>query len=160
MSKSQQTTDVEKRMAAPNLRQRPPRSPRVRLGGYVILPRMLDKGRATIAKQNGEYNYACPIDEHFLNYTGINPDQLKEELAAGKGDSKILEWVQANARHNQTPWEITQWSAYQEARVPSDYETREYFNELHKAASEQSEDIATWFDLLDLDDHVTFGGKA
>ena len=31
-----------------DLTQRPPRSPRVRLGGYVILPRMLDKGRATI----------------------------------------------------------------------------------------------------------------
>jgi hypothetical protein len=22
------------------------------------------------------------------------------------------------------------------------------------------EDVKTWFDLLDLDDHVTFGGKA
>ena len=32
---------------APDLTQRPPRSPRVRLGGFVILPRMLDKGRAT-----------------------------------------------------------------------------------------------------------------
>ena len=31
-----------------DLTQRAPRSPRVRLGGYVILPRMLDKGRATI----------------------------------------------------------------------------------------------------------------
>ncbi len=28
-----------------DLTQRPPRSPRVRLGGFVILPRMLDKGR-------------------------------------------------------------------------------------------------------------------
>ena len=84
---------------------------------------------------------------------------MKEELAAGKGDSKILEWMQANARHNQTPWEITQWSAYQEARVPSDYETREYFNELHKQASVRREDIVTWFDLLDLDDYTTFGGK-
>jgi hypothetical protein len=36
-------------MNAPDLTQRPPRSPRVRLGGYALLPRMLDKGRATIA---------------------------------------------------------------------------------------------------------------
>jgi len=72
---------------APDLRQRPPRSPRVRLGGYVTLPRMLDKGRATIAEQNGEYHYNCPIDQHFLNYTGIDPAQLREQLAAGKGDS-------------------------------------------------------------------------
>ena len=30
-------------LSAPNLTQRPPRSPRVRLGGYVILARVLDK---------------------------------------------------------------------------------------------------------------------
>ncbi len=33
-------------ISAPDLTQRPPRSPRVRLGGLVLLPRMLDKGRA------------------------------------------------------------------------------------------------------------------
>ena len=33
----------------PDLTKFPPRSPRVRLGGYVTLPRMLDKGRATLA---------------------------------------------------------------------------------------------------------------
>ena len=30
-------------LAAPDLTQRPPRSPRQRLGGYALLPRMLDK---------------------------------------------------------------------------------------------------------------------
>ena len=33
----------------PDLTHRPPRSPRCRLGGYAGLPRMLDKGRATVA---------------------------------------------------------------------------------------------------------------
>jgi len=144
---------------APDLRQRPPRSPRVRLGGYVTLPRMLDKGRATIAEQNGEYHYNCPIDQHFLNYTGIDPAQLREQLAAGKGDSEILTWIQANAQHKHEPWEISQWSAYHDGRGPTDAETRDYFNGMHKNASELREDIATWFDLLDLDDYVTFGGK-
>ena len=37
--------------------ERPPRSPRVRLGGYVLLPRMLDKGRALL---NGEELTAFP----------------------------------------------------------------------------------------------------
>jgi len=40
---------------APNLNQRPPRSPRVRLGGYVVLPRILDKGRAELAGTVGEF---------------------------------------------------------------------------------------------------------
>ncbi len=159
MSNSEQTTSTEKQLIAPDLRQQPPRSPRVRLGGYVTLARMLDKGRATIAEQNGEYNYACPVDQYFISYTGIDPDQLKEQLAAGKGDSEILEWVQARAQYKREPWEIAQWSSYLEARVPADYETREYFNGLHKQAGVLREDIATWFDLLDLDDYATFGGK-
>lgn len=147
-------------MTAPDLRQRPPRSPRVRLGGYVILARILDKGRATIAGQNGEYNYACPVDERFLSYVGIDPEQLKAELAAGKGDFEILEWIQANARHSPAAWEIAQWSVHQETTAPADPGSREFFSKVHIAANEQREDVVTWFDLLDLDDHVTFGGKA
>ena len=67
----------------PALTQHPPRSPRVRLGGYVILPRCLDKGRATIAGKNGEYHFACPLDTRFLEFVGIDPEELKKELAAG-----------------------------------------------------------------------------
>jgi len=39
-------------------------------------------------------------------------------------------------------------------------ESREFFNGLHQAAAPKREDIVTWFDLLDADDFVTFGGKA
>ena len=81
----------------PDLTKHPPRSPRARLGGYVILPRMLDKGRATLAGKNGEYHYACPLDQRFLEFAGIDPEALKMEL--GKGDGEILEWVQKNAKH-------------------------------------------------------------
>ncbi len=55
---------------APNLTQRPPRSPRVRLGGYVILARGLDKGRAELADTAGEYKYNNPMDRHWFRYTG------------------------------------------------------------------------------------------
>ncbi|HEX3890645.1 MAG TPA: DUF5069 domain-containing protein, partial [Verrucomicrobiae bacterium] len=64
----------------PDLTKFPPRSPRVRLGGYVILPRCLDKGRATLAGKNGEYHYACPLDQRFLEFAGINPEVFKKEL--------------------------------------------------------------------------------
>lgn len=46
-------------MTHPNLAQRLPRSPRVRLGGFVILPRIPDKCRATLAGTNGANNHAC-----------------------------------------------------------------------------------------------------
>ena len=147
-------------ISAPDLTQRPPRSARVRLGGYALLPRMLDKGRATIIGKNGEYHYNCPLDQHFLNFVGIDADALKEQLAAGKGDGEILEWILSNAKNKHTPWEVEQWSRYQEGRTVSDVETREFFHGLHKGLAPHREDIVTWADLLDLDDYVSFGGKA
>jgi len=143
---------------SPDLTKRPPRSPRVRLGGYVILPRMLDKGRATVAGKNGEYHYACPLDERFLEFAGINPKALKKELA--KGDGEILKWIEKNARHKRTAPEIAAWSVWQEQRAPDNPDSREHFNGLHKAGAPKRTDIVTWFDVLDLDDYVSFGGKA
>jgi hypothetical protein len=144
----------------PDLTKHPPRSPRVRLGGFVILPRMLDKGRALIAGRNGEYNYACPLDQQFLEFAGIDPDALKAQLASGKTDGEILEWVRANARHRRAPAEIEAWSAWQERRAPDNPKSRAFFNEIHEKIAPHRTDIVTWFDLLDLDDYVSFGGRA
>ena len=144
---------------APDLTKQPPRSPRVRLGGFVILPRMLDKGRATNAGKNGEYHYDCPQDKRFLNFVGIDAEALKKQLAEGKGDGEILEWIQANAKHKRTEPEILAWSAWVEQRAPSDTESREYFHNIHAKVGPKREDITTWFDVLDLDDYVSFGGK-
>ena len=143
-----------------DLTQRPPRSPRVRLGGYVILPRMLDKCRATINHKAGEYHFNCPLDQRFLEFAGIKAEPLKKQVAQGKGDGEMLAWVEANAKFKRSPSEIAAWSAFAEQRVPSDLESRKYFNELQAAAAPKREDVATWFDLLDVDDFVTFGGKA
>ena len=84
---------------APNLTQRPPRSPRVRLGGYVMLARILDKGRAEIAGTAGEYKYNNPMDHHWFRFTGITAEALKAELATGKGDGEMLAWIEENAPH-------------------------------------------------------------
>jgi hypothetical protein len=142
----------------PDLTKYPPRSPRVRLGGYVILPRMLDKGRATLAGKHGEYHYACPLDQRFLEFAGIDPDALKKVLA--KSDGEILAWVEKNAKQKHSPVEIAAWSEFQEKRVPTDVESRGYYNEQVSKIAPKREDIATWFDWLDLDDFITFGGKA
>ena len=148
------------KLNGPDLTQHPPRSPRVRLGGYVILPRMLDKGRATVAGKQGEYHYDCPTDQRFLTFAGINADALKKQLAAGKGDGEILQWIEKNAKHKRTESEIAAWSAHCAQRAPADTDSRKYFQGEHAKVAPKREDIATWFDLLDLDDYVSFGGKA
>ena len=148
-------------ISIPDLTKRAPRSARVRLGGYVILPRMLDKGRAEIAGMNGEFHYDCPIDQHILNFVGIDAKELRAQLAAGKGDGEILEWIDANSTTKPQPWAIEQWSNFMERRGPdSDAETMSFFAERAAWFSKTRTDIKTWFDLLDVDDYVTFGGVA
>lgn len=148
--------------SAPDLTQRPPRSPRVRLGGYVMLPRILDKGRAALAGKLGEYRFnGKGMDRHFLSFTGIEFEALKAEIAKGGSDTDLLAWVQANAKHPRQPWEINAWSEYHLRRTPdSDAETLADFAEAVAKFSTTREDINTWFDLLDVDDHCTFGGRA
>jgi hypothetical protein len=152
-------TDSTK-ISAPDLTKRPPRSSRCRLGGYAILPRMLDKGRAEIAGTNGEFNYNCPLDQHIVNFLGFDPEALRAQLGANKGDGEILDWLNANAKHKRAPWEIEQWSDYMQRRGPdSDAETLQYFTDAVGKFTKTREDIKGWADLLDLDDHVTFGGR-
>jgi hypothetical protein len=154
------TTSVAK-LGAPDLTQRPPRSPRSRLGGYALLPRCLDKGRATLARTNGEYHFNCPLDQRFLSFVGIDSKKLLAELKKGKGDGEILEWIQANAKHKRSPWEIEQWSDFMDRRGPDgDAETMEFFAEYIAKFTKTREDIKTWADVLELDDFVSFGGKA
>ena len=151
---------ANKNLSAPDLTKQAPRSPRIRLGGYVILPRCLDKGRASLKGKSGEYHFDCPLDKRFLDFVGIKAVALKKQLASGKGDGEILAWITANAKFKRTEPEIAAWSVFAEARVPADPESRDYLNTQHKKYGPKREDIATWFDLLDLDDYVSFGGKA
>jgi hypothetical protein len=148
-------------MNAPDLTKRAPRSPRVRLGGYVILARMLDKGRAEIAGTQGDFHYNCPLDQHFTRFAGIDADALKEQLRAGKGDGEILAWIEETSTTKRGAWEIQQWSTYQDNRGPDgDVDTLQFFMKLVSASSTTRSDVNTWFAMLDLDDHVSYGGQA
>lgn len=145
---------------APDLTQRAPRSPRVRLGGFALLPRMLDKCRAVIAGTAGQYEFNCMLDEHFISFTKVDPNALKEAVATGKSDGEMLKWIMENAGHVPQPWEIAQWSTYQDQRGPnSDAETWTFYAEYVKSLSMTREDIKTYIDAIDLDDYCSFGGR-
>src|ERR1044071_3519444 len=113
-------------LKSPDLTKQPPRSPRARLGGYALLPRCLDKGRAEIAGKNGEYHFNCPLDQPCRDFTRIEAPALRKQLEAGLGDGELLEWIQANAKFKRTDAEIAAWSAQAEQRAPSDTESRAY----------------------------------
>jgi hypothetical protein len=144
-----------------DLTKNPPRSPYVRLGGYVILPRLIDKARASLGGTLGEY-YDGPkgLNGRFLQFVGIEHQAIKEQIAKGGGDAEILAWVELNAKPKRQPWEIAAWGNYQIHRpVDSDAETLENFAKSMRRLHPDREDITTRFDFLDFDDYCSFGGK-
>jgi Domain of unknown function (DUF5069) len=145
-------------MNVTDLTQRPPRSPRLKLGGYVILPRMLDKGRAELAGKAGEYHFACPLDQRFLSFTGLAAEDILNLLKQEKSDSEVIAWIREHTKQND--WEISTWSEFHTRRGPTDNESRQYFIETLQKIAPDRDDVATWFDLLDVDDCVSFGGSA
>jgi len=147
---------------APDLTRRPPRSPHVQLGGFVILPRLIDKARAALAGTLGEY-YDGPkgMNGRFLNFVGIEHADLAAQIATGAGDWELLQWIQAHAKHPRSEAEIVAWSHFQRGRViDSDAETLEGFAQAMRRIHPDREDIKTRFDFLDLDDYHSFGGPA
>lgn len=148
-------------IAITDLTQRPPRGFRVRLGGLVILARLLDKGRATLAGKNGDYEYLTSIDGHLVRFLEFDPDALLKELATGKGDWEILRWIKANSKSQRQPWEIEAFSSFMERYAPdSDPETLAVFQDYFKNFPEGRDDLKTWFEVLELDDYVSYAGKA
>jgi hypothetical protein len=144
-------------LSQPDLTQYPPRSPRVRLGEFVHLPRLLDKARALNAGKQGEFHYNCPMDQQFFSFVGIQAETFLAEVKAGGSDSDLLAWVMAHTRR--TAPEIAAWSAWLAARAPGSADGHEFLAGTIKGLAAGREDITTFFEMLDLDDYVTFGGK-
>jgi hypothetical protein len=153
---------MSKAKKAFDLTKQAPRSCYVRLGGYVILPRLIDKARAASAGKLGEY-YDGPrgMNGRLLQFVGINYAALKKQIVKGGGDAEILAWIEAHAKFKREPWEIAAWSEYQSQRpVDSDAETLEDFAKAMRGLHPDREDIKTRFDFLDFDDYCSFGGHA
>ena len=143
-----------------DLTQRPPRSPRVRLGGYAMLARVIDKARALLAGTIGDYKYNNPMDQHLFAFTGIAPDALLEQAKTGAGDWALLVWVNENASPKRAAHEIRSWTSWLETMPVGEAEDLEWFAAQAKRINPARTDLQTIMDYLDADDHVSFGGAA
>ena len=108
----------------PDLTQHPPRSVRVRIGGYAHLARLLDKARAVIANKGADYHYNCPLDQQLFAFVGVTAEAMLAEIKAGKTDVEILTWLNANTKRQ--PYEVIAWSAWLEQLGPGDAEGHEW----------------------------------
>src|SRR5256712_12573128 len=79
-----------------DLTKEAPRSPRIRVGGYAILGRTIDKCRALVAGNIGEYHFDCPLDNMLFGFKGVKGDDFKAQIENGASDQEMVEWLNQN----------------------------------------------------------------
>jgi hypothetical protein len=140
---------------AKNLTKEPPRSPRYRLGDYALMARMIDKGRADLQGNVGEYHFACPLDQMLFEFKGVNADEVKKLLASGAADEQVVSWFDSHGTARIAE-EIKTWSNGVEGYRPyDDPEKRDWFSgECAKVGLKP--ESSTLVDYLEADDAASF----
>lgn len=140
---------------AKDLSKEAPTSPRVRIGGYAILSRMADKGRADIAGTLGEFHFDCPLDNILFGFKGVRGEDVRKELKNGASDTEIAAWLDANGTPK-TEDEKNAWSDEIEAYHP--YENPEKKDWFVGVCAEVGIDpkSSTLFDYLETDDRMSY----
>ena len=139
---------------AKDLMQEAPRSPRERIDGYVLMARMIDKGRATLNGTNGEYHFNCPVDNMLFGFKGVDGEEVRKVLLSGADDEEVAAWITAHGL-KKTPDEIKAWSdATEKLNYYNVPEKKEWFVEECRALGLDPA-RTTLFDYLEEDDRVS-----
>lgn len=136
-----------------DLSQEVPRSPRVTLGGYVVAARCLDKCRAVIAGTNDEYHFACPLDNLFFEFTGIDSEAFKEFVATGADDDAVAAWIGENAKAREKQ-EIIQWNNDLRYKPINEMpiELQEFLEGYIPEYLPEGAIVHVWFDVYDIEE--------
>ncbi len=130
-----------------------PRSPYERLGGYVHLPRLIDKARLHRRGLLEGYNYkSVGFDKHLLAFLKLDPDAFEKLANEQEDDDAILAWVRQNGVSHSPP-EIEQWNQAMISRHPDTAEKKARFAHfLKESGGAGRRDIGTYFDLIEFDE--------
>ena len=141
--------------SAPDLTKEAPRSPRVRLGGYIILGRTTDKCRAFLDGNIGDYHFDCPLDNILFGFKGVTGDQFKEQVASAATDEQLVSWLDSHGTPKSAA-EIKEWGdGVEKFSLVDDPEKKEFFiGECGKLGLDPHK--TTLFDWLEADDKASF----
>jgi hypothetical protein len=131
-----------------------PRSPYERLGGYVHLPRLIDKARLHRCGLLHGYKYKTSgFDRRLLVFLGIDGDEFEGIASELSSDGAILTWVKTKGIAHTDP-EIEAWNAAMINRQPDTPEKAAQFQRFlaELGRSESSEHVKTYFDLIEFDE--------
>jgi Domain of unknown function (DUF5069) len=100
---------MDTKVTGKDLTKEAPRSPSTRVGGYVILGRTIDKCRALVAGNIGEYHFDCPLDNMLFGFKCVKGPDFKAEIEKGASDDEMVQWLNTHGEQ-QTPDKVKHWS--------------------------------------------------
>jgi len=140
---------------AKDLTKEPPRSPKTKVGGYAVLGRTIDKGRALLWGNIGEYHFDCPLDNMLFGWKGIKGDDFKAFLETGASDEEIAKWVDKNGSPK-TEQEKREWAEEVFRTNPhEDPEKRDWYIEQLQPLGLDPK-TTPLFDWLEADDKASY----
>ncbi len=150
---------MKKKISGKDLTKEAPRSPRIRVGGYAILGRTIDKCRALVAGDIGEYHFDCPLDNMLFGFKGVQGDDFKARIEQGASDQEMIEWLNQSGK-KRTPAETRRWAEEVEASSLYDHlEKRKFFSDQVKKLGLDPAKTTT-FEWLEVDDKESHAQKA
>jgi hypothetical protein len=133
-----------------DLRTGIPRSPKDRLAGIPMLPRTIDKARASLAGTLGEYVYGAKssFDMSLLDFLGLTPEAFLDGVRVSPDDESMARWLSAHARQV-TPAQREEFATSFLNDGDDDADRARFQERRAKLPEHVRPNVKGWADLLD-----------
>ena len=134
-----------------DLREHPPRGPRVLLGGLYFLARTIDKTRAKLQGTLGLYKVTPGISGYLFEWLGITEEQFTDAVRAAQDDDDVVAWL--CERCDPESFHCINMRLSERA-IRDD----EHFRQVlpHYPVLREYPHLRNWFEIFDVDDRWTF----
>jgi hypothetical protein len=141
-------------MEALDLTKQPPRSPYEKLDGLYMMPRTLDKLRATLpGGKAGDY-HVDGLSRRLLDAIGVKEEDLLKAVASARSDDDVAAWLLQHADHSK----YDEINRVLSQRSYEDIVDKDSFNKKYPQA--RSSKYKLLFDLVLEDDRANFAEKS
>lgn len=140
-------------MKSLDLRIRPPRSPRAKLDGLVLMLRTIDKIRATLPGGHlGPYHIAPGMSQILLSIIGVELAALRTAVMMADSDDEVAAWLRIHADTSCYERANAVLTGFRQEDIPEDH--RPHFESLYPEYLRARYPVA--FDLMEADDRELY----
>lgn len=134
-----------------DLSKAPPRGPKLQLDGLAMLPRTIDKLRATLPGGNPGVYKIEGFSKRLLDTIAVSEDDLRDAVRDAKSDDDVVEWLRDHADTSK----YEEFTQYISKRSLDDVKDKAAFMERYPILKRRP-DIYYLADMLEADDAEMF----